>query len=83
MLKSQQAQYRVAMEVLQFHFRTPQEEVTSFCQNPVPEEDEVPELLKFYDFCCYAYDEYLPKFVVYLITFCFPIIGIQRILRVL
>jgi cAMP and cAMP-inhibited cGMP 3',5'-cyclic phosphodiesterase 10 len=67
MLKSQQAQYRVAMEVLQFHFRTPQEEVTSFCQNPVPEEDEVPELLKFYDFCCYAYDEYLPKFVVYLL----------------
>ncbi|VDI45847.1 cAMP and cAMP-inhibited cGMP 3',5'-cyclic phosphodiesterase 10 [Mytilus galloprovincialis] len=67
MVKQQQTQHKVAMEVLQYHTRTPQDEVDHFQEKPIPNEDEVPELLKFYDFCCYAYDEYLPKYVIYLL----------------
>lgn len=67
LLEQQQAQYKVAMEVLEFHFKTPQDEVDQLADLVADVEDEAPQVLKFYDFCCYQYDELLPQYVIYLL----------------
>lgn len=45
LLKHQQDQYKVAMDVLEFHFVAHDEEVDELAANPYPAAEEVPAVL--------------------------------------
>ncbi|XP_046365386.2 cAMP and cAMP-inhibited cGMP 3',5'-cyclic phosphodiesterase 10A-like [Haliotis rufescens] len=67
LLKQQQDQYKVAMDVLEFHFVAHDEEVDELADNPYPAAEEVPAVLSKYEFFADDFEKQLPKLFLHMI----------------
>ncbi|XP_067674184.1 cAMP and cAMP-inhibited cGMP 3',5'-cyclic phosphodiesterase 10A-like [Haliotis asinina] len=67
LLKHQQDQYKVAMDVLEYHFVAHEEEVVELTASPFPTPDEVPPVLSKYDFYAGHFEKQLPKLFMHVI----------------
>ena len=67
LLMRQQAQYKVALEVVQYHITCKPEEMKSLLADPFVKEEDVPEEFPFYQFCAYNVGDLLPKLFIKII----------------
>lgn len=63
----QQAKYKVAMEVLEFHIACSEESVAQLVSKYRLPEDNIPELFFTSDFCAYDYKDFLPQLFILMI----------------
>ena len=59
------------MEVLKYHMSPNEENVNQLIEDPVISKDQIPETFYDYNFCCYEYDNILPKLFILMIQDCF------------
>jgi len=61
LLSRQQNQYKVALEVLQYHITCKDDEMNKLINDPELEEEDLPENFHVFDFCAYGHADELPK----------------------
>ncbi|KAL3878516.1 hypothetical protein ACJMK2_030856 [Sinanodonta woodiana] len=67
-MKLQQAKYKVALEVLDFHIRCSEKEVQALKTNLILTEEQVPEDFTHYNFSCYDYGDILPQLFIKMVV---------------
>ncbi|KAK3100066.1 hypothetical protein FSP39_014218 [Pinctada imbricata] len=67
MLNQQQNQYKVAMEVLQYHIVCTEDEIKHLQDNPFIHVNDLPSLFSSFDFCVYDFLELIPKLFIHMI----------------
>ncbi|KAK3593544.1 hypothetical protein CHS0354_018625 [Potamilus streckersoni] len=66
-MKLQQAKYKVAMEVLDFHIRCNEKDVQTLNANLFLAPEIIPPNFTDYNFCCYSYNDILPQLFIKMI----------------
>ncbi|XP_060064036.1 cAMP and cAMP-inhibited cGMP 3',5'-cyclic phosphodiesterase 10A-like [Ylistrum balloti] len=67
MLVRQQNQYKVALEVIQYHIVCKEEEMKELLADPRIQEDDIPNDFFTFDFCAYNFASLLPQLFIHMV----------------